>query len=137
MPQPHFDVLAYTRDLEAVGFNRPQAEALARGMTNMVMQQIATLVSREHFDLRSSKVDQRFDWVDQRFEQVDQRFEQVDRRFEQIERHLAQIDTRLDKMDQRLTRLEGMRVQVSVHTFMLGLITLVNVVPQLQQWFSV
>lgn len=122
MPQPAFDVLTYSRDLESTGLSRQQAEAIARGMTLMVTQQVELLVTREHFDLNRAQVDQRFDQVNQRFDQVDQRFDQVDRRFEQV-------NGRLDRVE---ARVSGVERSLSGHTVLLSIITLAVVVPLLQ-----
>jgi hypothetical protein len=115
VPQPAFDVLTYSRDLESTGLSRQQAEAIARGMTLMVSHQVESLVTREHFDLTMAH-------LDQRFQQVDQRFDQVDRRFEQV-------DGRLDRVEGRLSAVEK---SLSAHTVLLSIITLAVVIPLLQ-----
>ncbi len=115
MPQPAFDVLTYSRDLESTGLSRQQAEAIARGMTLMVTQQAESLVTREHFDLNRARIDQRFDHIDQRFDQVDRRFEQVNGRLDRVE-----------------DRLSGVEKRLSGHTVLLSVITLAVVVPLLQ-----
>lgn len=115
MPQPVFDVLTYSRDLESTGLSRQQAEAIARGMTLMISQQVESLVTREHFDACMAQ-------IDQRFQQVDQRFEQVERRFEQIE-------ARLDRFEDRLGRLEKAQ---SAQTALLTIVTFAVVVPLVQ-----
>ncbi len=122
MPQPVFDVLTYSRDLESTGLSRQQAEAIARGMTLMLSQQVESLVTREHFDACMAQIDQRFQQVDQRFEQVERRFDQVERRFEQIE-------ARLDRFEDRLGRLEKAQ---SAQTALLTIVTLAVVVPLVQ-----
>lgn len=133
MPQPVFDVLTYSRDLESTGLSRQQAEAIARGMTLMVSQQVESLVTKEHFDLRMGQVDQRFQQADQRFEQVDQRFDQVDQRFDQVDRRFEQVDGRLDRVEDRLSRVEK---SLSGHTVLLSIITLAVVIPLLQSLFA-
>ncbi len=122
MPQPAFDVLTYSRDLESTGLSRQQAEAIAGGMTLMVPHQVESLVTKEHFDLTMAHVEQRFQRVDQRFDQVDQRFQQVDRRFEQV-------DGRLDRVEGRLSSVER---SLSAHTVLLSIITLAVVIPLVQ-----
>ncbi|MCR9186773.1 MAG: CCDC90 family protein [Halieaceae bacterium] len=122
MPQPVFDVLTYPRNLESTGLSRQQAEAIARGMTLMVTQQVESLVTKEHFDLTLAYVDQRFQQVDQRFDQIDNRFEQVNRRFEHV-------DGRLDRVEDRLSRVEK---SLSGHTILLSIITFAVVTPLLQ-----
>lgn len=108
VPQPAFDVLAFSRDLESAGLSRQQAEAIARGMTLMVSHQVESLVTREHFDLHMAQVDQRFDQVGRRFEQV---------------------DGRLDRVEGRLSAVEK---SLSAHTVLLSIITLAVVIPLLQ-----
>ena len=61
---------------------------------------------------------------------IDQRFERIDQRFEQI-------DKQLDVIGGRLTSLELLKYHVNIHTWMLGLITIVLVILQLQRWFGV
>jgi hypothetical protein len=122
MPQPVFDVLTYSRDLESTGLSRQQAEAIARGMTLMVSHQVESLVTKEHFDLTMAHVDQRFQQVDRRFDQLDRRFDQVDRRFEQV-------DGRLDRVE---VRLSGVEKSLSGHTVLLSIITLAVIVPLVQ-----
>ncbi|QIB67038.1 hypothetical protein [Kineobactrum salinum] len=45
-------------------------------------------------------------------------------------------DRRLEQIEQRLEKLEPLRIQTTLHSFMLGLIVLVQVVPQLQVWLA-
>ncbi len=123
MPAKSLDVLTYTRDMESAGLPRPQAEAIAKGVMIMVFEQFESLVTREHFDAEAARTGLRFDQVDRRFEQMDQRF--------------AHMDSRLDKIETRLGALESLKSQVNLHTWMLGLLVIVLVVPQLQRWFAV
>ena len=99
MTKPMLDVLTYTKDLEEAGFNRTQAEAIARGNFALLEPRLDNLVTRDHFDL---KVDE------------------LDRRIARIEKTLDPIKT-----------------QVNLLTWMMGLVVLVLVVPQLQSWFAV
>ena len=116
MTQPSFDVLSYSKDLESAGLPRPQADVIAKGMMSMVAQQFDLLPSQRHFDAHMARIDQRFERIDQRFEQ---------------------IDKQLDVIGGRLTGLELLKSHVNIHTWMLGLIIIVLVVPQLQRWFAV
>lgn len=43
---------------------------------------------------------------------------------------------RFDQIELRLEKLEPLRIQAALHSFMLGLIVLVQVVPQLQAWLT-
>ncbi len=79
MPQPAFDVLTYSRDLESTGFSRQQAEAIARGMTLMVSHQVESLVTKEHFDLTMAHVGQRFQQVDGRLDRMEGRLSAVEK----------------------------------------------------------
>ena len=120
MPELSLDVLTYTNTLESAGFNRTQAEAIARGTVQMQAQHFDTLVTREHFDHTMERIDQRFKGVDKRFEDIDTRFEGIDKRLNALAGELA-----------------PMKIQLTLHTWMMGLIIIVLVVPQLQEWFAV
>ena len=127
MPELSLDVLTYTNTLESAGFNRTQAEAIARGTVQMQAQHFDTLVTREHFDHTMERIDQRFKGVDKRFEDIDTRFEDIDKRFEGIDKRLNSL----------AGELAPMKIQLTLHTWMMGLIIIVLVVPQLQEWFAV
>jgi len=90
----------------------------------------------DQIDHRFEQMEARFEQIDRRFEQMEARFEQIDRRFELIDGSLEKIDGRFDKMDRRFLQLDSLRTQSTLHSFMLGLIVLVQVVPQLQAWFA-
>ena len=137
MPAKNLDVLTYTRDMESAGLPRPQAEAIAKGVISMVIEQFDSLVTQEHFDAQAARTGLRFDQVDQQFREIDHRFEQVDQRFQQMDQRFEHIENRLDKIEVRLGVLESLKSQVNLHTWMLGLIVIVLVVPQLQRWFAV
>ena len=113
MPELNLDVLTYTNTLESAGFNRTQAEAIARGTVQMQAQHFDTLVTREHFDHTMERIDQRFKGVDKRFEGIDKRLNSL------------------------AGELAPMKIQLTLHTWMMGLIIIVLVVPQLQEWFAV
>ena len=112
MPELNLDVLTYTNTLESAGFNRTQAEAIARGTVQMQAQHFDTLVTREHFDHTMERIDQRFKGVDKRFEGIDKRLNAL------------------------AGELAPMKIQLTLHTWMMGLIIIVLVVPQLQEWFA-
>ena len=113
MPELNLDVLTYTNTLESAGFNRTQAEAIARGTVQMQAQHFDTLVTREHFDHTMERIDERFKGVDKRFEGIDKRLNAL------------------------AGELAPMKIQLTLHTWMMGLIIIVLVVPQLQEWFAV
>ncbi len=129
-----FDSLRYARRLREAGVPESQAEAQAELMAEAFGFYADNIVTRDYLDaeLRAG-----FGAQEQRFEQVGSRFNQVDSKFGQIEQRFEQVDDRLDKLDARLEKLEPLRVQATLHSFMLGLIVLVQVVPQLQAWLSV
>ena len=122
MSTVEIDVLAYAKSLEDAGFNRLQAEAIARGNSTMLAQRFDALVTQASFDLTK--------------EQFEREFEQVNRRFGEVDRRLDRVDQRLDSIEARLGGLDTMKSQVTVLTWMMGLVILVLVVPQLQAWFS-
>lgn len=158
MPNPAYDALSYTRDLEDSGLPSKQAEVMARGVERMLAERIDTLVTNEQlqaamarmdhrfeqliermdhrFDAMEQRFDQRFKEVDQRFREVDQRFQQVDQRFQQIDQRLDHADKRTERIEDRLLVVEKLGNQVTLHTWMLGLIIIVVVVPTLQRWFA-
>ena len=114
-----FDSLRYARRLRDAGVPEPQAEVQAELMAEAFGFYADNIVTRDYLDAvvgaSSSENKQRFDQVWQRF---------------------SQIDLRLDKIEQRLEKLDTLRIQVTLHSFMLGLIVLVQVVPQLQACFA-
>ena len=140
MPELSLDVLTYTNTLESAGFNRTQAEAIARGTVQMQAQHFDTLVTREHFDHTMERIDQRFGGVDSHFKSIDTRFESIEKQFDAVDKRFEGIDKRFEGIDKRLNALTGelapMKAQLTLHTWMMGLIIIVLVVPQLQQWFA-
>ena len=134
MPELNLDVLTYTNTLESAGFNRTQAEAIARGTVQMQAQHFDTLVTREHFDHTMERIDQRFGGVDSQFKSVDTRFESIEKQFDAVDKRFEGIDKRLDAITGELA---PMKIQLTLHTWMMGLIIIVLVVPQLQEWFAV
>lgn len=132
MPELNLDVLTYTNTLESAGFNRTQAEAIARGTVQMQAQHFDTLVTREHFDHTMERIDQRFGGVDSHFKSIDTRFESIEKQFDAVDNRFEGIDKRLNALADELA---PMKVQLTLHTWMMGLIIIVLVVPQLQEWF--
>jgi DNA repair ATPase RecN len=130
MTEPMLDVLTYTKNLEDAGFNRTQAEAIARGNMSMLAQRLETLVTREYFDAR-------FDGLETQFESIDRRFKSIDGRFKAIDKRFETVDKRFEKIEKRLDALDTIKTQVNLLTWMMGVVILVLVVPQLQGLFSV
>ena len=146
-----FDVLGYTQNMESAGLTRQQAEAIATGMTSMIAQQFDSLLTTKQFEAAMARIDNRLvavedkqDTVDKRLEAVDKRLNAVDNRLNAVEKSLDRIDMRLSHtdnkfldIDARLGDLSDLKSKVVLHTWMLALIIIVLVVPQLQRWFAV
>ena len=81
----------------------------------MEVKHFETLVYKAHFDAEMKTINRRFDEIDQRFEKIDLRF---------------------DKTEDRLSPLGSMIFHVNLQSWMLGLIILVLIVPELQRWFA-
>jgi uncharacterized coiled-coil protein SlyX len=85
----------------------------------------------QKFEARFIELDQKFE---ARFIELEQKFEarffELDQKFEP---RFATIDARFAGQDARFARLER---TLLLHTWMLGLITVVQVVPQLQAWLA-
>lgn len=128
-----FDSLRYARRLREAGVPEPQAEAQAELMAEAFGFYADNIVTRDYLDavLRAG-----FGEHEQQFDRIDGRFEIVGSRFDRIERRLDEIEHRLEKLEHRLEKLEPLRIQATLHSFMLGLIVLVQVVPQLQVWLA-
>ena len=146
-----FDVLGYTQNMESAGLTRQQAEAIATGMTSMIAQQFDSLLTTKQFEAAMERIDNRFiavdgkqDAADKRLDAVDKHLDAVDKRLNGVEKTLDKIDMRLSHSDSKFVDIEGklrelgnLKSKVDLHTWMLALIIIVLVVPQLQQWFAV
>lgn len=135
-----FDSLRYARRLKDVGVPEPQAEAQAELMAEAFGFYADNIVTRDYLDamLRAGfgEHDQRFDRIDGRFDIVDGRLGELEHRLDGLEHRLDRLDHRLDAIEQRIEKLEPLRTQATLHSFMLGLLVLVQVVPQLQAWLG-
>jgi hypothetical protein len=81
--------MKYIKDLEAVGFERSQAEA----QVQMVMEAIeGDLVTKFEFGIFQERVENRFNQVDYRFTLLDRRFDLIEQKFE---KRLAEIELRM------------------------------------------
>ncbi|MDP4651173.1 MAG: hypothetical protein NWS56_05410 [Haliea sp.] len=150
MSQPLFDVLTYSREIEAAGLTRQQADVIARGMATMVSQQLDTLVTTEHFDrcmsqidvrfehsdLRFESINKQFDSIEKRFDSIDQRFDSIDQRFESIDKRFEKVDERFERVDEHFVRVEGRLMGLersqSAQTALLTITTLAVVIPLIQ-----
>jgi hypothetical protein len=80
-----FDPLEYTRQLEASGVPREQAEVHAKAMTAMFLHNLDALVTRDYLDSRFSEFEMRVEAkMDKRFAEMDKRFATMDVRFARI-----------------------------------------------------
>ncbi|MDA8962448.1 hypothetical protein N9H37_03740 [Congregibacter sp.] len=116
-----FDTLRYARRLKEVGVPEPQADVQAELMAEAFGFYADNLLTRDHF---TAVLNARFAEQDAK---LDVRFASQDAKFASS---FAQQDA---KFERRFSKLEGTQV---LHTWMLGLITVAVVIPQLQAWLS-
>lgn len=139
-----FDTLRYARRLREAGVPEPQAEVQAELMAEAFGFYADNLLTRDHFtavmDARFSEQDAR---TEQRFAKQDAmfeaRFSKQDAMFEaRFAEQSAMFEARLAEQsamfEARFARLDRSSF---LHTWMLGTITVVLVVPQLQSWLQV
>jgi hypothetical protein len=124
-----FDPLGYTRELEASGVPREQAEVHAKAMTATFLHNFDALVTRDYLDTRftefetriTSVMDRRFAGVDSHFVKLETNVEQrfiefktnIDKRFIELETNInkrfsesdARIDKRFAESDTRINQL--------------------------------
>lgn len=80
-----FDPLEYTRQLEASGVPREQAEVHAKAMTAMFLHNFDALVTKDYLDSRFNEFETRVEAaMDRRFAEVDKGFAAMDVRFARI-----------------------------------------------------
>lgn len=127
-----FDTLRYARRLKEAGVPEPQADVQAELMAEAFGFYADNLLTRDHFT----------EVLNARFAEQHARFEQrIGAMDSKVERRLDAMDS---KFEQRLTSLGskfeqrfGKQDTVNrLHTWMLGLITVAMVIPQLQAWLS-
>lgn len=126
-----FDSLRYARRLREAGVPEPQADAQAELMAEAFGFYADNIVTRDYLDavLRAGFGEQA-----QRFERIETRLNTLEARLDALDARLDKLDARLDKFVTRLEKLEPLRIQATLHSFMLGLVVVVQVVPQLQAW---
>ena len=126
-----FDSLRYARRLREAGVPEPQADAQAELMAEAFGFYADNIVTRDYLDavLRAGFGEQA-----QRFERIETRLNTLEARLDALDARLDNLDARLNKFVTRLEKLEPLRIQATLHSFMLGLIVVVQVVPQLQAW---
>lgn len=126
-----FDSLRYARRLREAGVPEPQADAQAELMAEAFGFYADNIVTRDYLDavLRAGFGEQA-----QRFERIETRLNTLEARLDARNARLDKLDAHLGKLVTRLEKLEPLRIQATLHSFMLGLIVVVQVVPQLQAW---
>lgn len=147
-----FDSLRYARRLREAGVPEPQADVQAELMAEAFGFYADNILTKDHFE---AVLDSRFGefraQMDQRFVEQDAKF---DRRFAEqdakFDKRFAEQDAKFDKcfadQDARFTgsfatqdaKFEGrfgkLERTLFLHTWMLGIIVVVMVLPQLQAW---
>jgi hypothetical protein len=103
-----FDSLRYARRLREAGVPEPQADAQAELMAEAFGFYADNILTRDYFDA-----------------ELNARFAEQDLR---IERRFAEQDA---KFEARFAKIEK---TMTLHTWMLGIIVVVLVIPQLQAW---
>lgn len=126
-----FDSLRYARRLREAGVPEPQADAQAELMAEAFGFYADNIVTRDYLDAVLSAG---FGEQAKRFERIETRLNTLEARLDALDARLDKLDARLDKFEERLEKLEPLRIQATLHSFMLGLIVVVQVVPQLQAW---
>jgi len=130
-----FDSLRYARRLREVGVPEPQAEAQAELMAEAFGFYAENILTRDHF---TDVVNARFAEQDAKLEVLETR---IDKRFAEQDAKLEVLETKIDKrfaeqdtkFEQRFARQDRV---LFLHTWMLGLLVIVLVIPQLQAWLS-
>ena len=127
-----FDPLEYTRQLEASGVPREQAEVHAKAMTAMFLHNFDALVTKDYLDSRFNEFEMRVEAkMDKRFAEMEsemgRRFaaieSEMDRRFAAIE---SEMDRRFAAVDLRFERMEG---KFTLLYWMQGIIVACVVIP--------
>jgi len=125
-----FDSLRYARRLREAGVPEPQADVQAELMAEAFGFYADNILTKDHFE---GVVDSRFSELRA---QMDQRFAEQDAKFDQrFAEQNAKFDKRFAeqhaKFEGRFGRLERASF---LHTWMLGILVVVIVIPQLQAW---
>jgi len=159
-----FDSLRYARRLRESGMPEPQADVQAELMAESFGAIAEKVLTKAHFEAvlnarfaeqnakleakldqrfaeQDAKLEKRFASIDERFANIDERFASIDQRFMSIEQRFTEQDAKSEKrFAEQDARFEARFVKLEktlfLHTWMLGLIVLVLVVPQLQAWLA-
>jgi hypothetical protein len=129
-----FDPLGYTRELEASGVPRHQAEVHAKAMTATFLHNFDSLVTRDYLDTRFSEFETRITSVmDRRFAEVDKRFAESDARINQLFAELRlEMHREISSVRGELADLKG---KLNVQGWMLALLVAGIFLPMLQRAF--
>ncbi|SRR6056297_3376871 len=123
-----FDTLRFSRGLREVGVPEQQADRQAELMAEAFSALADKLVTKDYFsEVLGARLNEQTALLEQR---MAERFAAQDAKFEA---RFAVIDSRFSEQDARFAKLDR---TLLLHTWMLGLITLVLVVPQLQAWLA-
>ncbi len=140
------DPMEFMQQLEASGMPRPQAEAVVRGYTAMLVHNFDALVTKDYLDTRFSEFESR---IDLRFADLESR---IDRRFAEADGKLNDLESRMDlrfaeaanrtdakindlssRMDLRFAELESkMDVRFARMNVILGILLVGIIIPNLQ-----
>ena len=138
-----FDSLRYARRLRQSGMPEPQADAQAELMAESFGIIADKVLTKEHFEaVLRARLDAGFAaqnaQLEKRFASIDQRFTEQDAKFEQrFTEQDAKSENRFAEQNARFeNRFVKLERTLFLHTWMLGLIVLVLVVPQLQAWLA-
>jgi len=132
MSSAGFDTLRFSRGLREVGVPEQQADRQAELMAEAFSTFADELVTRDYFsEVLDARLTQHGAELEQRIvEKMTLRFAEQDAKFEA---RFAGQDAKFESHDARFSKQDRILL---LHTWMLGLITLVLVVPQLQAWLA-
>ncbi|HKK23803.1 MAG TPA: hypothetical protein VJ947_08965 [Pseudohaliea sp.] len=132
MSSAGFDTLRFSRGLREVGVPEQQADRQAELMAEAFSTFADELVTRDYFsEVLDARLTRHGAELEQRIvEKMTLRFAEQDAKFEA---RFAGQDAKFESHDARFSKQDRILL---LHTWMLGLITLVLVVPQLQAWLA-
>ena len=143
MSSASFDTLRFSRGLREVGVPEQQADRQAELMADAFSTFADKLVTRDYFsEVLDARLTRHGSELEQRIvEKMMLRFAEQDAKFEarfaeqdaKFEARFAEQDAKFAAHDARFSKQDRILL---LHTWMLGLITLVLVVPQLQAWLA-
>lgn len=142
-----FDTLRFSRGLREVGVPEQQADRQAELMAEAFSAFADKLVTKDYFsEVLDARLKQQSAELEHRIvEQMNERFAEQDAK---LEARIGELDekftARIGELDQKWSsrfadhdaRFARLDRTLLLHTWMLGLITLVLVVPQLQAWVA-